>query len=59
VCPGPPLAASLLAWPASFELPFDRAGHDRWRCPANALTLHFFVFTVAGWINRVRQDIIE
>ena len=25
----------------------------------NALVLHFFIFTVAGWIHRDRQDVIE
>ena len=34
-------------------------GHRRYRRPVNALMLHFFVFTVAGWIHRDQQDVIE
>jgi putative transposase len=34
-------------------------GHRRSRRRVNALLLHFFVFTVAGWIHHGQQDVIE
>jgi hypothetical protein len=34
-------------------------GHRRYRRPVNALMLHFFVFTVAGWISSGQQDLID
>jgi putative transposase len=34
-------------------------GRRRYRRPVNALMLHFFVFTVAGWISSGQQDLID
>jgi hypothetical protein len=44
---------------AALGRPVFADGHRRYRRPVNALMLHLFVFTVAGWISSGQQDLLD